>query len=53
MPVSFIPPALAVIADQRITTAEVNWFIQESVMIIIAAVLMAGFLKLSEEGMSW
>jgi len=49
MPISLIPPMLGVLEDQRVTTAELNWFIQEGIMIVIMAVMMTAFWGLVEE----
>jgi len=48
--IGFIPPVLGVLEDQRVSTAELNWFIQEGMMVIIAAVLMTAFWKIAEGG---
>jgi len=48
MPISFIPPALAVLEDQRVTTGEMSWLIQEIMVVIIMAVMMTAFWGLVE-----
>jgi len=53
MPISFIPPVLEILEDQRVTTAELNWFIQEGIMIVIMAVMMTSFWKIAEESIEW
>ncbi len=51
--IDIIPPTMEVIRDQRVTTAELNWYTQEMMLVAIMSVMMAGFWKLAEEGIQW
>ena len=44
---------LGVLEDQRVTAAELNWFMQEGIMIVIIAVMMTSFWKIAEESIEW
>jgi putative effector of murein hydrolase LrgA (UPF0299 family) len=50
MAISFIPPTLQVLQDRQVTTGELNWLIQELMLVIIVAVMMTGLWRLVERG---
>gem|GEM_PF-4163942 len=52
MVIGFIPPTLEVIRDQRVTTEEVNWYIQELMLVAIIGVMIAGFWKLADKALA-
>jgi len=52
MPVGFIPPMLEVLQDRQVTAAEISWFIQQTLPVIITAVVMAAFQEIAEGALS-
>lgn len=49
MSTGFIQPTLAVLEDRRVTAGELGWYMQELVMVMITATVMAMAVKLTEE----
>jgi len=48
MSMGFIQPTLSVLEGRRVTTGELSWYIQELMMMIIAAAVMTTAVKLTE-----
>jgi hypothetical protein len=53
MSYDFIPPVVEVLKDQQVTAVEIQWLTSELLLVIIAAVVMASFWALVEEGLEW
>ena len=51
MPLSLIAPAWEVLQDSRVSPAEIGWFIEHALMIIVAAAMTAVFWTIAEEAL--
>jgi len=49
MTMGFIQPTLSVLEDGRVTAGELGWYLQELMMVIIAAEVMTMVVKLTEK----
>ena len=49
MTTGFIRPTLAVLEDRRVVAVELGWYIQELMMVMITAAVMATAVRLTEE----
>ena len=45
----FLPPALAVLGDGKVTGAEISWYLREIMLVAMAAVLIANATKITEK----